>query len=276
MRRRLNMKRVTAAVSAAVLLPVGAACIFKGISALKPETVPSMANSMPTFAYTTASTSAYTEFTYTGSEHIAKHIIQSVPHINQNKDFPTGCESAAAVCLMNYYGIGITVDEFIDNHLPQSGYPYYDENGIMHGESPYEYFIGDPRSDSGYGCYAPVIHKAVEAALPEGFTVRTLDSEALTLEGLCTEYIANDHPVVIWATMEMKPAENGRSWLLPDGTEFTFIRPEHCLILTGFDEQFFYFSDPRSEEAVTSYPKDICEAAFNAMGRQAVIIEQIP
>lgn len=274
MHRKLNMKRVKKAAAialAAVIIPTGAYFLCRGISAIKFDVVPSAEFSQPTFAYTTAPTSDYTEFTHIDSD----YIIENVPHINQTKDFPTGCESVAAVSLMNYFGIEITPDEFIDSCLAIGNYPYYDEYGVMHGEDPNKVFIGDPRSESGYGCYSPVIISAMEAALPKGYRARALDSESISLESLCTEYVAKDQPVIIWATMEMKKAENGRSWLLPDGSEFTFIRPEHCLILIGYDEEYYYFSDSMSEEAVTAYPKQACEAAFEAMGRQAVVIEKI-
>lgn len=43
-----------------------------------------------------------------------KKIIQ-VPHINQTEKYPTGCESISAVMLLQYLGIDITPERFIES-----------------------------------------------------------------------------------------------------------------------------------------------------------------
>lgn len=45
--------------------------------------------------------------------------IYDIPLILQNPKYPNGCEAATAVMLLNYYGIDINLDEFI-NLLPKS------------------------------------------------------------------------------------------------------------------------------------------------------------
>lgn len=273
MKRKLNTKRVAAAIAVTAVSVSGIISLGKSIARFNSNTVPraeysQVITEFSGVAHTTLQSEKITL-------NLSEYIIGDFPHINQTEDFPTGCESVAAVCLMNYCGVDITPDEFIDKYLATGDYPYYDEYGVMHGEDPNEVFIGDPRSESGYGCYAPVIEKAVRKALPDNFSVKIVDNRRLTLEQLSCDYIAKGIPVAVWTTMEMKPAENGRSWLLPDGSKFTFIRPEHCLVLIGFDSENYYFSDSRAEESVTAYPKEACEAAFAAMGRQAVVIEKI-
>lgn len=202
------------------------------------------------------------------------YCIENVPHILQTTAYPTGCESVAAVSLLQFYGADITVKDFIDSYLPKADYPYYDDNGIMHGESPWEYFIGDPYSKSGYGCYAPPIVEAMAAAAPPELHVEEV--EAPSLQSLCERYVALGEPVLVWATMYMLPPEEGRAWLLPDGEEFVFIRPEHALLLIGYDEDYYYFSDSLSEETVTAYPKEASETAFAAMYSQAVVVRTEP
>lgn len=272
MKRKLNKKRVIIATATAFVAVSGIIGMGKSIARFNSNTVPrteytQMVTEFSGVAHTTLQSEKITL-------NLSEYIISDFPHINQSEDFPTGCESVASVCLMNYCGVDITPDEFIDNYLAMGDYPYYDEYGVMHGEDPNEVFIGDPRSKSGYGCYAPVIEKAVKKALPDNFSVKIVDNRRLTLEQLSREYIAKGIPVAVWTTMEMKTAENGRSWLLPDGSKFTFIRPEHCLVLIGFDSENFYFSDSRAEESVTAYPKEACEEAFASLGRQAVVIEK--
>ncbi len=150
------------------------------------------------------------------------YLIQGVPHYNQKKNYPTGCESVAAVSLMQYYG------------------------------------------------YAPVIVGAVNRFPETGFHAKFLTDTDLM--ALSEEYVSNETPVLIWATIGMTKTRPGRSWVLPDGTDFTFPKPEHALLLIGYDEESYYFSDSLSDKRITAYPKGDCEKAFAALGCQAVIL----
>lgn len=197
-------------------------------------------------------------------------LIEDFPHIYQMLKYPTGCESVAAVSLMQFYGVDITVDDFIDFHLPTADYPYY-EDDIMYGESPWDVFIGEPYSDSGYGCYSTVIVRAMKSALPQNYEISAIYNVPMT--ALCSEYIDKGQPVMIWATMDMREPYEGKSWLLPNGETFTFISPEHALVLIGYDDKSYYFCNPQSEEAVVSYPKAACEIAYDALYSQAVIMK---
>ncbi len=82
----------------------------------------------------------------------------SVPLITQ-KDYPTGCESVTSVMALHFAGYDISVEEFIDEYLKIG--KYYAEDGQYYGNSPYSCFIGNPRTGSGFGCFAPVIHDAL-------------------------------------------------------------------------------------------------------------------
>lgn len=199
-------------------------------------------------------------------------LIADFPHISQNVKYPTGCESVAAVSLMQFYNVDITVEEFIDMHLPTAGYPYYEDN-VMYGESPWDAFIGDPYSESGYGCYSTVIVKAMKSALPQGYGIQALYN--VPLPQLCSEYIDKGQPVLIWATMDMREPYEGNSWLLPNGESFTFICPEHALVLIGYDDTSYYFCNPQADEAVVSYPRADCETAYNALHSQAVVMQPL-
>lgn len=56
---------------------------------------------------------------------------------------------------LNHIGIDVSVDKFIDSYLTKTGVPF----------DPSISFGGNPRSTSGYGCYAPVIKKALDKVL---------------------------------------------------------------------------------------------------------------
>ncbi len=190
-------------------------------------------------------------------------IVENVPFIDQNDTYPTGCESVSATMALQYLGLNITVDDFIDK-LPMADIPANGE-----GASPWEYFIGDPYSKTGYGCYAPVIESTVNYFL-SGASYTAEDIYGTSLETLCADYIQNDIPVIIWATIDMKEIVQGPSWELENGDEFTWLQPEHSLLLVGFDENYYYFNDPLNGAQV-GYEKSAVETAYTAMGQQAVV-----
>lgn len=92
-----------------------------------------------------------------------------------------------------------------------------------------------------------------------------------SLEELCTEYIDNDKPLLIWATMSMKESSAGNKWYLEDGTTFTWTAGEHCLVLVGYNNDYYFLNDPMSGSTV-AYQKNIVERRFSELGKQAIHI----
>lgn len=91
--------------------------------------------------------------------------IKDVPYISQLPTLPTGCESAGAAMLLNYYGCTVTAEEFASYYLPTGDAPHTDENGELIGCDPWEAFPGDPFSETGWGCYSTVIERAMNEFL---------------------------------------------------------------------------------------------------------------
>ncbi len=76
---------------------------------------------------------------------------------------------------------------------------------------------------------------------------------------------------MIWATMYMNPPTKGRQWYLQeDGSLFQWIGREHCLVLTGYDNQYYYFNDPLSGKV--KYAKSLVETRFSQLGKQSLVI----
>lgn len=197
------------------------------------------------------------------------------PFIDQRDKYPTGCESVTAVMALQYAGVDITVEEFIDNYLPQGNAPYTREDGTLVGADPWKVFLGSPYEESGWGCYAPVITEALEQLLQdrglEGLSVQELEGESL--DKLCREYIDAGTPVLLWATIAMEaPVESTQFFLEDSGQLFTWLYPLHCLLLTGEDKDCYYFNDPLVGKNV-AYPKEEVEAAYEGIGMQAVVLE---
>lgn len=199
-------------------------------------------------------------------------IIRDVPHYTQFTDYLTACESLASVSLLQYYGINMDIDLFLDEYLPRADYPTLGEDGELHGESPWEYFIGDPRDSSGFGCYNICIANGINK-IAEGLAV-PLDN--VPLEELCADYIDKGQPVVFWGTIRMaSPYVSEFHWVIPDGTLYHFINPEHAVVLIGYDDEYYYFSDSMSYETITPYAKTLVEKAYDGMFRQALAIDPI-
>ena len=198
----------------------------------------------------------------------AEHLLSDVPVISQHPSFPTGCESVSAVIAMRYSGDNISPESFIDDYLEKSS-DFHSENGNKYGPDPYSVFIGSPRSRSAYGCMAPVIENAMNKYYQGRKTVKNLTGSEL--ETLCNEYINNDIPCLVWASIGMIEPKYTRSWTLPDGTAYRWLANEHCMVLIGYDNTHYYFSDPY-KGAFVKYEKTLCEKRFEAFGRQAIAI----
>lgn len=200
------------------------------------------------------------------------------PFIDQRDKYPTGCESVTAVMALQYAGVDITVEEFIDGYLPRGEAPHVSASGAMVGDDPWRVFLGSPYEESGWGCYAPVIAGAVERVLAdravEGLAVEALEN--VSLKALCRRYVDKGVPVMVWATIDMEtPTASTQFYVEDTGQLFTWIYPLHCLLLTGEDGDSYYFNDPLSGKN-TAYPKERVEAAYAGVGSQAVALAPAP
>ena len=188
-----------------------------------------------------------------------KHKIIDVDFITQIDKYPTGCESVTAVMALHHIDFNLSVDNFIDHYLDMQPYPF----------DPFETFGGDPYSYNGWGCYAPVIKKALDKALA-GLPYYAEELSGVSLEKLCTDYIDKNIPVILWATMGTRAART-ISWSY-NGRRIEWVQPEHCLLLVGYDEKHYIFNDPQKSGPLTYYTRESVETAYKAQFSQAVVI----
>ena len=200
-----------------------------------------------------------------------------VPFLSQVEAWPTGCESVSAVMALRYAGADVTVEEFIQGYLPLGNVPAYREDGALVGCDPREKFPGDPASEDGWGCYAPVILQAARALLTDQASpIAVQDLTGASLEDLCRDWVSRGTPVVLWATIGMAEPQESETFLLEDsGEPFTWIYPLHCLVLTGWDEDHYLLNAPLAGPN-TPYPKSATAAAYAALGRQALAFAPPP
>ena len=211
--------------------------------------------------------------------------IKYVPYIYQGEKYPSGCESVSTVMLLQYMGFKISVEDFIDKYLPKGEFSF-NKKGEMCGADPYTAFLGNPYTEEALGCYPSVIKKAVDKYFAEKNKTenyRAVDLTGVSVNYLAERYITNNQPVVIWATMFMANPVVTEQWIVKgadknspykDGDNFEWKANEHCMLLVGYDENYYYLHDPLSEKE-TAYDKATFEDRFCGMGRFALIIDKL-
>ena len=192
-------------------------------------------------------------------------IILDVPTLCQLPKLPTGCETVSATMVMNYYDIDITATEFAEKWL-LCDYQFIKSGDKTFGPDPNEVFVGDPFEAYGYGCYAPAMEKAINKSelncKAEVITKKSLDE-------LCSEYVSKGEPVLVWVTLRMGEPKEGESWYIDDDTPFTWTTGEHCMVLVGYNDKYYFFNDPMTG-GVVAYKKDLSQQRFEVFGMQSL------
>lgn len=195
-----------------------------------------------------------------------------VPYIDQSVKYPTGCESVSAVMLLQHLGYELTVDEFIEAYLDKKD--FVEKEGGIYGADPRKCFCGSPYDEESFGCYAPVICKALNRVF-DGRQYEAVDETGVPIAELLECYIDKGMPVVFWACINMQEPIVGPCWkLLDSGETFTWISNEHCMLLVGYDEEGYYFNDPYENHGVIRYDKAVVENRHAAQYSMAVGIRK--
>lgn len=187
----------------------------------------------------------------------------SVTTILQLPELPNGCEITALATVLNFYGAGGDKMLLADRYLPC---------GPLDACSPYEQFVGDPHAQKGgYGCYAPVICNAAQRYLTDRgrSDLAVLNVSGKLFSDLLT-FVHEGVPVIVWGTVYMTETDELISSWTYGGTEYSWYRFSHCLVLIGYDASNYWFADPLA--GVVCYPRGATERMYEMLGRQAVVI----
>ncbi|MEE0264667.1 MAG: C39 family peptidase [Acutalibacteraceae bacterium] len=208
------------------------------------------------------------------------HKIDDVPMLSQGSTYPSGCESVSSTMLLNYYGFKMDTDTFIHDYLPMADLTY-NKKGKMTAPDTHSVFIGSPYSKTALGCFPPVIKNAMNAYLiDEDYTA--VDITGSSMKSLINNYIANDQPVLIWATMWMQEPVATYEWEVKgaksdspykDGDTCKWLANEHCMVLIGYDEDYYYLNDPLNY-STTSYSRSTFEKRYEQMGKCALVLKK--
>ncbi len=187
-----------------------------------------------------------------------------VKYLSQNPELPTGCEITALTTVLNYYGFDVSKTVMAKNYLPKSS------------EFPanfWEVFLGNPAEDTGFGCYAQPISDAANKYFGE------LDADFVAINRSGSQFevllkeVENGKPVVIWGTLDMQQPYTTYEWVV-DGKVLKWIRPEHCMVLIGYDidRGVAIISDP--QRGIVEYDLETVKSRYIALHSQCVVIEK--
>ena len=183
-----------------------------------------------------------------------------VENILQNPELPNGCEITSAAIALNYLGFAIDKVTLSENYLPLH-IPYWEAD-------PEVEFMGNPADELSFYCLPGAITTAVNAYLSEqGSAYRATDitgAEPADLES----YLAQGTPVLVWATRAFTAPIYNYTFTLADGS-WPYAN-SHCQVLTGYDEDNYYFVDPMQE--ITQIDRDTFALRFEQLGSHAVVI----
>lgn len=187
--------------------------------------------------------------------------IEPFEAICQYPELPTGCEMTSLAMALNYSGVPADKCDIADNYLDKG------EVGTVDFRAA---FAGDPRDESSYGCYAPVVVNAANRYLQAAqSTLRAEDLSGTEFEELFP-YIDAGIPVIVWGTQDCAEGHYSVTWNV-NGVDLTWYTPEHCMVLVGYEESLAWVADPIYGD-VRSYDRETFKSRYEALYRQAVVI----
>ena len=114
----------------------------------------------------------------------------NVEYIDQSVKYPTGCETISTIMCLHYHKINITPDEFIDKYLDKGDVIKKDDQ--IFAPNPFDKFVGSPYDQNSFGCYEPVIEKALNKLISDK---QLLNFEIKNLNNIPINTIIKDYNV---------------------------------------------------------------------------------
>ncbi len=194
--------------------------------------------------------------------------------MDQSVKYPTGCETITTIMCLLYWNVNITPEEFIEQYLDKGDVVIKDEQ--IFGPNPFDKFVGSPYLDFSFGCYEPVIEKALNKLISDknlNLEIKNLNN--VPIDTIIKDYIDKDIPVIFWATMDLKESYYSRTIIVPEtGEKYQWKAREHCMLLVGYDKEKngLYFNDPYNNNGVILYDKTLVEKRHEEQYSNALAI----
>ena len=179
--------------------------------------------------------------------------------LSQNPELPTGCEITSLTSVLNYYGINVKKETMADDYLKKGDGSYY------------KMFLGNPRDAGSFGCMAqPIVDAANLYFKKNNVSMKASNVSGVTFDKIL-EYVSQGVPMIVWNTMGMAPAYESQTLTL-DGREYTWIAPEHCVVVVGYDldNNEVYVAD--SMAGMVTRNLKTFEERYDSLKRQAVYV----
>lgn len=220
---------------------------------------------------------------YTGASQIvsseelptARKIVPNtdITPILQKPELPAGCEATAAAMLLKCYGYDADKCDVADAIAKSTAKQH---KGRTYAAHPSDAYIGDPKTDGGFGVFSPAMSAAIQKIIDKSDG----QMKAISLTGESQnkiEAIVNlGTPVLIWTTMGLLPVEYTIGWYVERNGVYTdeyFNWPgnEHCVLLYQIDGENASIYDPLKGKRKLNKEKFFTR--YNEVGKYAVILE---
>lgn len=198
---------------------------------------------------------------------LVTEILIDAPVLSQLPELDRGCEVTSLAMLLRH--AGIQADKMVlAKQIKKDPTRFSRIDGITYFGNPNDGFVGDiyTFAKSGLGVY----HKPVAALAESYLPGRVLDLSGESFDDVITQ-LAKGKPVwvITNSTYKYLADSHWRTWHTPTGIiKVTYY--EHCVLLTGFDDQFIYFNDPLTAGKNIKVARTEFIQAWEQIGRQAI------
>ena len=203
----------------------------------------------------------------------SNRVILDVKNIQQKPELPKGSEITCATMVLNYCGFNVTKMDML-KYLPIAEAP--DANGVWVMQD--EAYVGNPKSDTGYGCFYSVLGKALENYFKaENNTDYTVEYPDVHDFVELYEEIDKGNPVIVWVTTDMTNSKlSEKGWKTEFLDDYHCVINSHCLVLIGYDKEksTAIFSDPLNPNNTVEYPSKTVDDVFEQMTKQALVLHK--
>lgn len=183
--------------------------------------------------------------------------------ILQNPELPNGCEVTSLAMVLDYLGYRVDKCVLSDDYMPKA--PVGQANF-------YEEYVGNPREQSGLGCYAPVIVATANNFLQtrkSNFCARDYTGSSFYE---VINQLDSGNPVIVWISSYMDTEPRLTTKWLVNGESLTWKSNLHCVVVSGYDgeSQKIITYDPLYGK--TEYDLDLFVKRFKQYYSQIVVV----
>lgn len=193
-----------------------------------------------------------------------------VPLIAQKPELYNGCEVTSLTMLLNFKGVKVDKLTLVKDMKKDKTPMVKGKNGkIISWGNPDYGFVGDVTGKNGPG-YS-INPNALLPLAENYYEGQAMDLTNCTLEDLQL-YLMMKSPVVVWVTCSMNVPNNFVIWKDGQGLPVKATFSQHAVVLTGYDENYFYYNDPLSKTKNAKISKEQFSKVWNAMGKKALSV----